>query len=561
MKLNAKLNILILFFILFLGLIVHMIVKTNSVKIRVLNQTSKIRIHKLPMVISKNQNLTFEIPTTHITERLALDLSFDGALNINLGDEYYILNFQNRYCKQIANKELECHIPITQNKLPTQFTLKSLDDQTIIYKIKPRQLSFGEQLNISHNKLTIIFLFIIAAFVTNIFLHKKTRLSQWFIIVISVIILIYIQPVFTFFLVLFLILMYYFGKNWLSSIQREKKRRGLFFIGFTLALLFLVLFKYGNKLLFSIFSPGNLSLALPLGVSYFVIRLIDTLLRWYRQELSQLSLREFLCFILFFPTIPAGPIETVESFLANRTPKITADDIAYGFTRISFGMVKKIIIADMFLSYWLNNGSESLFFRVGLFPHDCNLSTIVFSLYCSFFYAYFDFSGYSDMAIGFGRLFGYKIMENFNWPILATNLQEFWRRWHRSLSMWCFRNIYFPLVLVTKNPYLPFYATMIAVGLWHVYDLSWFSWAIYHASGLCFLVWFMKRVGIKNKSKNKHKHKLSFFYGIKYISGVFLTISYVALGHVFVMFSDYATAMEIFLRFWQLIFTKMLHIF
>ena len=161
----------------------------------------------------------------------------------------------------------------------------------------------------------------------------------------------------------------------------------------------------------------------------------------------------------------------------------------------------------------------------------------------SLFYSYLDFSGYSDVAIGLSRLYGYKIIENFDWPILARNLQEFWRRWHRSLSNWCFRNVYFPTALITKSPYLPLLVTMLTVGLWHAIGLSWFSWAIYHSTALIFLTRIEKIKWINPR----------IYYYIKPMS-IMTTVMYVAIGHAFVLYYDYSTALSVFCEFWKKFF-------
>ena len=98
--------------------------------------------------------------------------------------------------------------------------------------------------------------------------------------------------------------------------------------------------------------------------------------------------------------------------------------------------------------------------------------------------AYFDLSAYTDLAIGFSALFGFRIMENFHLPFLQKNLGDFWRSWHISLSSWCRNNVYFPVFGLTRKPWLGLYASMLTMGLWHYVDLNWTAWGLYHGTGL-----------------------------------------------------------------------------
>jgi alginate O-acetyltransferase complex protein AlgI len=101
-----------------------------------------------------------------------------------------------------------------------------------------------------------------------------------------------------------------------------------------------------------------------------------------------------------------------------------------------------------------------------------------------FAYAYLDFAAYSDIAIGSSRLFGIRIIENFNFPFVARNINEFWQRWHMSLSGWCRAYVYMPTIGLTRNPYLAIYATMATIGIWHEGSLTWLCWGLYHATGI-----------------------------------------------------------------------------
>ena len=102
----------------------------------------------------------------------------------------------------------------------------------------------------------------------------------------------------------------------------------------------------------------------------------------------------------------------------------------------------------------------------------------------TYLYAYLDFSAYTDIAIGASRLFGIKIMENFNFPILAINISDFWKRWHMTLAGWCQTYIYMPVMARTRTPYAAVFATFTMMGLWHGATAGWLLWGLYHATGV-----------------------------------------------------------------------------
>jgi alginate O-acetyltransferase complex protein AlgI len=117
---------------------------------------------------------------------------------------------------------------------------------------------------------------------------------------------------------------------------------------------------------------------------------------------------------------------------------------------------------------------------------------------------YLGFSAYTDLAVGASRLFGLKIAENFNWPIFASNITEFWKRWHMSLANWCMTYIYMPTLGKWRNPYLASYVTFIIMGVWHAGALPWIAWGLYHATGLAAYQWW---------GKYRRQKKWQFFNG------------------------------------------------
>ena len=163
-----------------------------------------------------------------------------------------------------------------------------------------------------------------------------------------------------------------------------------------------------------------------------------------------------------------------------------------------------------------------------------------------FVYYYLDFSSYSDIAIGGSRLFGFRICENFNFPLFAASIGEFWQRWHMSLAQWCQSYVYMPLIGLTRNPYTALYATMLTIAMWHGASLNWFFWGIYHATGI---VVFQKWV------KLRRKHHLfvptrKFDKWVITAGGCVITFAFVATSYIFlatIRFGGYA-ALRLFVK-------------
>lgn len=219
----------------------------------------------------------------------------------------------------------------------------------------------------------------------------------------------------------------------------------------------------------------------PLAISFFVFEFVHYLVDLQKGKQPIRSVADFTLFSIFWPSVVSGPIKRFEQFLPSITSgcqRINSMDIQIGVMRIVTGLIKKLIIADNltgYISYW-----------------QPNFATLPFGLRWSIFIAIslrilFDFSGYSDMAIGFARLMGIKLPENFNWPYFSTSIQDFWRRWHISLSTWIRDYIYIPLggnqhgiMRKVLNGIVAF----AICGLWHGAAWNFIVWGLYHGIGL-----------------------------------------------------------------------------
>ena len=238
--------------------------------------------------------------------------------------------------------------------------------------------------------------------------------------------------------------------------------------------------------------PGIL---VPLGLSFFIFEFIHFLVDVYKGTAKQTSLLNFGVFALFFPTLVAGPIKRYQNFLdqLQHPPAFSLDFWVVGLGRILTGIAKKMIIADsmnLFITPFQNPGqATALELWIAIFAYSIKI--------------YFDFSGYSDIAIGSARLLGFKILENFNAPYLKPNISEFWRNWHISLSSWIRDYLYIPLGGNRGTPAFAMRNTIISMalcGLWHGASWNFVVWGLYHGLGLAAYRLFNRRG--KSKLKN-----------------------------------------------------------
>jgi alginate O-acetyltransferase complex protein AlgI len=269
---------------------------------------------------------------------------------------------------------------------------------------------------------------------------------------------------------------------WESIFSRLYKKGSIFcIIGVIQAVIFLGIFKYWNFFTGLLFhgrvDPLHWHAFLPLGISFFTFEFIHFAVDRYRGTAEPGRFRDYLAFILFFPTMVAGPIKRYQDFLPNlhNPSQAVALDWNRGITRILAGLVKKFVVADTLTAFTnhLNRTDIALAHRWVL-----PLWILAYGIHI-----YFDFSGYSDIAIGSARLFGISVKENFNWPYLQTNIADFWSCWHMSLYRWLIDYVFIPLggsrvqpALVYRNVLL----TMLLSGLWHGAGLNFLAWGLWH---------------------------------------------------------------------------------
>ena len=245
----------------------------------------------------------------------------------------------------------------------------------------------------------------------------------------------------------------------------------------TVNLALLGFFKYGDfflRLAGSIlgrkFAPMNLTL--PVGISFYTFQTMSYTIDVYRGEVPvQKNFWDFGCYVAMFPQLIAGPIvrfKTIASQLKGR--KLSAGLFAQGLTRLTVGMAKKVLLANNAGRLW----KDVLGGRYGADPLAAWLGAAAFG-----FQIYFDFSGYSDMAIGLGKMLGFVFPENFNYPYISQSLTEFWRRWHITLGQWFREYVYIPLGGSRNHPVRNIAVVWLLTGLWHGAALNFVLWGIY----------------------------------------------------------------------------------
>ena len=225
---------------------------------------------------------------------------------------------------------------------------------------------------------------------------------------------------------------------------------------------------------------GSFKYVLPVGISFYTFQAISYTIDFYRGQIErERSFIRFAAFVSLFPRLLAGPIERAKNFLPQlHTPaRITRLDITDGLSLFVVGLFKKIAIAD-YLAQYVNTVYDA--------PGRYQSPALILATFAFAWQIYFDFSGYTDMARGVARVFGFRLMLNFNNPYLATGLTDFWRRWHISLSTWFRDYVYIPLGGNRRGrirTYVNVFITMVISGFWHGASWNFIIWGALHGIG------------------------------------------------------------------------------
>lgn len=319
-------------------------------------------------------------------------------------------------------------------------------------------------------------------------LRSHYRAYKWFLLLANL--LFYWLAGGAYIIMLFAVALLNWGCVRLMERRRRWVRKSLVAGAVALQVSFLVFFKYyetaalwlceqmgaGHEWLLS---PAITSLVMPIGLSFYTFQGLSYTIDHYREDgLAPRSFAEVLAFLSFFPTVMSGPIMREDNFFPQlRTSYAGEEDFSEGIGLILSGLFKKVVMATYLQEHLVDGVFSS--------PGSYSSLGVLVGVYAYTIQIYCDFSGYTDMALGIGRLLGFHLPKNFDSPYRSLSLQEFWHRWHISLSTWLRDYLYISMGGSRKgNRYVNLIVTMLIGGLWHGSSLSFAIWGLLHGIGL-----------------------------------------------------------------------------
>ncbi len=287
------------------------------------------------------------------------------------------------------------------------------------------------------------FLFIFLPVVFLLYLPLKSKARNILLLAASLVFYAWGEPLFVF-IMAFSIVMNYLFARWIGGAKDDKSKRWLVAVAVALNLALLIVFKYTNFIVDNINGILHTSISvpqipLPIGISFFTFQAMSYIIDVYRDKTySEKSILNVALYISFFPQLIAGPIvkfHDIADQIHHRT--MSVEKVFTGVRRFIVGLSKKLLIANT-----VGAVADKVF---GMKATGLSSGIAWIGAVCYALQIYFDFSGYSDMAIGLARMFGFELKENFNYPYISQSIKEFWRRWHISLSTWFKEYLYIPL--------------------------------------------------------------------------------------------------------------------
>ena len=294
------------------------------------------------------------------------------------------------------------------------------------------------------------------------------------------------EPKYVLLMLVSILMNYFCGLAAARQQSRQRSTRGVLIVGVVLNLGMLGFFKYGKFFFGSAFPD----IPLPIGISFYIFQAMSYLIDVCRREVEvQKNVLTFGTYVTLFPQLIAGPIvryRDVAEMLESRRENLP--QFSRGVQRFVVGLSKKVLLANTFGSAW-----NALQVTTGT-------AAAWLGLLCYTLQIYFDFSGYSDMAIGLGQLFGFTFLENFNYPYISASITEFWRRWHISLSTWFKEYVYIPLGGNRKGLARQIFNILVVwllTGLWHGASWDFVLWGGYYAALLILEKCWLLKAGEK----------------------------------------------------------------
>jgi D-alanyl-lipoteichoic acid acyltransferase DltB (MBOAT superfamily) len=398
------------------------------------------------------------------------------------------------------------------------------------------------------NSIAFIVFFVIAVL---LYYCLPLRFRWLWIVATGIFFYCYANP--TFIIVpLFIAMVTYFAGLKMQNAATEKKANLIYLLAIITNIGLLVFFKYTNFFtntfvdVFNIFSSSDkkisnsflLNIAAPLGISYITFQAIGYLIEVKKgNHQAEKHLGHFTAYLLFFPKIIAGPVERAHNFLPQlKTIKpLQYDDISIGCKQFIWGLFKKLVVADR-LSIYVDAVYNN-------YEHHSGITLFVTAVFY-LFQMYADFSGYTDMALGLARIMGFNLTQNFNRPLFAKSVTEFWRKWHISLSTWFADYFYNPIAINKRDwgkwsiVYASF-TTFIVLGFWH--GANWTFIVFGAMQGFLLTIEYFSR-----KFRKDLRKKIPAW--LNNISGILFTCGYFALSLVFFRANSVTDALQIIKR-------------
>ncbi len=326
-----------------------------------------------------------------------------------------------------------------------------------------------------------MFAFLPVVLILHTFIPKNL-IRNILLIVASLVFYAWGEPVYVLLLLFSVIFNYFMGKLAAGGkAEGSKKAKLAVTWAVVINLLMLVVFKYAGFLVELINTVPLVKLPvpqlrMPIGISFYTFQALSYTIDVYRdKEAKPASFMDVMVYILLFPQLVAGPIVKYHSIRKQiKERRVSLRGIQEGITRFIFGLSKKMLIANV-----LAVGADRLFALGG----NIDMASAWLGAVCYMLQIYFDFSGYSDMALGMGRMFGFTFPENFNYPYIATSIRDFWKRWHISLTSWFREYLYFSIGgnrISMRRTVLNRFFVFVCTGIWHGANLTFLVWGIYH---------------------------------------------------------------------------------
>lgn len=328
---------------------------------------------------------------------------------------------------------------------------------------------------------SLLFLYVFLPITLFLYYISPEKIKNFTLFILSLIFYAWGEPIYVG-IMLFSSVFDYCNGRLLNKFKEDWKRKAVLILSVIVNIGLLFFFKYYNfvidnlNYLFKLNISAS-TLTLPLGISFYTFQTLSYTIDVYRGEVeASNSFFDYSAYVAMFPQLVAGPIvRYIDIYNQLKNRDFSDSSIAYGIKRFVYGLAKKVLIANKLGELYKIILAKEV---AGLASSMAWLGIIAFTLQI-----YFDFSGYSDMAIGLGRMLGFDFLENFNFPYISRSITEFWRRWHMSLSLW-FRNyVYIPLggnrVKVPRQ-ILNLFITWFLTGFWHGADFNFIIWGLYY---------------------------------------------------------------------------------